>query len=58
MDLRKLLQGPKKSTWLISLANDLGRITQGVGNHVPRGTNTVFYVPKSIIPADRKVTYA
>ena len=27
-------------------------------NRMPRGTNTVFYVPKPSLPADRKVTYA
>ena len=25
---------------------------------MPCGTNTVFYVPKSSVPADRKFTYA
>ena len=58
MDLRQLLQGPNKSIWRTSLANDLGRLTQGVSTRMPRGTNTVFYVPKSRVPVDRKVTYA
>ena len=58
MDLRKLLQGPNKLIWRTRLDNYLVRLTQGVGTHMPRGTNTVFYVPKSSIPANRKVTYA
>ena len=58
MDLRQLLQGPNKSIWRNSLANDLDRLTQVVGTCMPCGTNTVFYVPKSSVPADRKVTYA
>ena len=58
LDLRQLLQGPNNSTWRTSLANDLGRLTQGVGTRMPRGTNTVLYVPKYSVPADCKVTYA
>ena len=58
MDLSQLLQGPKKSIWRTSLANNLGRLTQGVGTRMTCGTNTVLYVPKSRVPADRKVTYA
>ena len=58
MDLRQLLQGPNKSIWRTSLAKDLGRLTQGIRTRMPRGTNNVFYVPKSSIPVNRKVTYA
>ena len=55
--LRQLTQGPNNLTWCTSLTNDIGRLTQGVGTHMSCGTNTVFYVPKSSVPADRKVTY-
>ena len=58
MDLCQLLQGPKKSIWHTSLAKNLGRLTQGVGTCMPCSTNTVFYVPKSRVPDDCKVTYA
>ena len=58
MDLRQLLQVPNKSIWRTSLANYLGRLTQGVVTRMPSGTNTVFYVPKSSVPANLKVTYA
>ena len=58
MDLHQILQGPNKSIWRTILANNIGRLIQGVGTHMTRGTNTVFYVPKSSVPADRKVTYA
>ena len=58
MDLRQLLQGPNKSIWRTTLGNDIGRLTQGVGTCMPRGIKTVFYVPKSSVPAYRKVTYA
>ena len=58
MDLHQLLQGPNKSIWRTSLANDLGRLTQGVGTCMSRGTNTIFYVPKSRVTVDCKVTYS
>ena len=58
LDLLQLLQGPNKSTGRTSLANDLGRLTQGVGTRMPCGTNTVFYVPKASVSTNRKVTYA
>ena len=41
-----------------SIANDLGRLAQGVGTRMPTGTNTVFFIAKSAISQGRKVTYA
>ena len=38
------------------MANDLGRLAQGVGGHV-KGTDTIFFISKSQVPAGRKVTY-
>ena len=49
---------PDKDIWKTSLANDLGRISQGVGTRFPTGTNTVFFIPRSAIPAGRTVTYS
>ena len=53
-----LIRGSDGNTWVRALANDLGRLAQGVGNRMPTGTNTVFFFAKSSIPHDRKVTYA
>ena len=39
------------------LANDLGRLSQGVSTRIPTGTNTVFFIAKLAIPHGRKVTY-
>ena len=58
LDLCELLQGPNKSIWRTSLANDLGQMTQGVVTRMPRRANTVFYDPKSRVPSNRKITYA
>ena len=46
-----------RDTWIKSLANELGRLAQGVCNI--KGTDTIFFVLKSEIPEDRlkEVTY-
>jgi hypothetical protein len=38
------------------MANDLGRLAQGVGTRI-RGTNTFFFIPRHKVPVGRKVTY-
>ena len=50
--------GPDKEIWKTILANDLGRLAQGVDTKIPTGTNTVFIIPRSAIPAERTVTYS
>ena len=39
-----------------SCANKLGRLAQGLGDNV-KGTNTLFFIPKSKVPLNRTVTY-
>jgi hypothetical protein len=58
LEYRHLVAGPNGATWETSLANDLGRLAQGIGTRMPSGTNTIFFIAKSAIPTDRKVTYA
>ena len=53
-----LIRGPNTNTWFKALANDLGRLAQGVVTRMPTGTNTVFFVAKYSISHGRKVTYA
>ena len=43
LEYRHLIHGPKKVLWTTSLANDLGRIAQGVSTQMPKGKNTVFF---------------
>ena len=40
------------------LANDLGRLAKSVGTRMPTCTNTVFFIPRSAVPAGRTVTYS
>ena len=53
-----LIRGPDGATWVKALANNLGRLAQGVSTRMPTSTNPVFFVAKSSILHDRKVTYA
>ena len=54
-EYRHLSKGPDAHIWIRSLANDLGRLAQGVGTRMPSGTNTVFYIHPSKIPKHKKV---
>ena len=58
LEYSHLMCGPYKDIWKTSLANYLGRLTQGVGTRMPTGTNTVFFIPLSTVPARRTVTYS
>ena len=57
---QQLITHPKYSKlWTHSLANEFGRLAQGVGGQI-QGTNTIFFIHKHQVPADRwrDVTYA
>ena len=59
LEYRDLIKDPKlATTWQKSLANELGRLAQGIRD--VKGTDTIFFIPKSEIPRDRlkEVTYA
>jgi hypothetical protein len=56
-EYKHLSQGPDKTLWTTSFANELGRLAQGVGTRMPSGTETVFFIKKSQVPVGRKVTY-
>ena len=53
-----LVRGPNGDTWIRALANNLGRLSQGISTRMPTGTNTVLFIAKSATPHGRKVTYA
>ena len=52
-----LRTGPDKTTWIKAFANDLGRLAQGVGTRMPKGTNTIVFIPRHAVPHGRDVTY-
>ena len=57
LEYRQLIKGPDASIWKRSLANDIGRLAQGVGTRMKSGTNTIFFMHPSKIPKGKKVTY-
>ena len=58
LEYSHLMRGPNKDIWKKILANGLGRIAQGVDTRIPTGTNKVFFIPCSSIPAGHTVTYS
>ena len=51
LEYRDLIKKEKYlDTWSTSLANELGRLAQGISD--VKGTNTIFFIPKSEIPKD------
>ena len=57
LEYRHLIQGPDKYIWVKALANDFGRLAQGVKDRMPTGNSTMFFIHPSKIPAHKKVTY-
>lgn len=57
LEYRHLVLGPDKDTRIKTFANNMGRLAQGVGTRIPSGTDTIFFIEKSAVPEDRKVTY-
>ena len=43
LEYQYLSTGPEKTTWIRALANNIGRLAQGVGNRIC-GKNTIFFV--------------
>ena len=54
---RQLTNGPDAAVWGKACANDFGRLVQGVGTRLPTDTNTIFLIPYSQVPKDRKISY-
>ena len=56
LEYAALSSGPDKEVWIRALANDIGRLAQGVGARI-KGNSTMFFIHPSKIPRGRKVTY-
>jgi hypothetical protein len=57
MEYRKIITDPvMKNDWLISSANEFGRLMQGVGGRV-KGTDTMHFINRSDMPPGRTATY-
>jgi len=56
LEYKQLLQ-KDPATWNPSMANEIGRLAQGIGNRI-KGTNTIQFIKKEAIPKNKTVTYA
>ena len=52
-----MVKVPENWTWIKALENYLGRLSQGIGKRMPRGTNTILFTKNSDVPENRKVSY-
>ena len=52
-----LIQGPDKDIWVKALANNFGRLAQGVKDRMPTSNSTIFFIHPGKIPAHQKVTF-
>ena len=60
LEYKQLITHPKyREDWLLSSANEFGRLAQGVGGRIS-GTDTIFFIHKHEVPEDRfrDTTYA
>ena len=55
--LDSLLRGPNKTVWERGLANELGRLSQGMKDRV-RAMDTIDFIHRHEVPSGKKVTYA
>ena len=61
LNYRQLMRSQKHGkTWNKSLANEFGRLAQGLPDGRVTGTNTIFFIHRDQVPKDqlKDVTYA
>ena len=59
MEYRDLIKDPKLwETWNTSMANELGRLSQGLGEKMPTVLDTVHFISKYEVPKGKFSTYA
>ena len=56
LELPALFKGSEGNKWNIANTNEIGRLAQGVGTRMPRGLNTIFFIPHAK-PKHKKATY-
>ena len=57
LEIDALLRGSEGIDWDRAQANEVGRLAQGVGTRMPKGTNTIFFIPHHAKPKNKKATY-
>ena len=56
LEYRHLTKTAEKEVCQTVLANEFGRLVNGVGKRIHTGTNTMIFRPKSAVPTTAKVT--
>ena len=56
-EYRELRTSSEGATWILETADEIGRLAQGNKDTGISGTNTMFFIKKSDIPAGRCPTY-
>jgi hypothetical protein len=56
LQYNQLRKGPDSEQWIRATANEIARLAQGRQGG-PTVTNTMFLIPHTAVPADRKATY-
>jgi hypothetical protein len=54
----KVVSGADADKWLYSTENEFGRLTKGIMQHMPSGSETMCYPPHHALLKGRKFTYA
>eukprot|EP00957_Ditylum_brightwellii_P205286 15343203-Ditylum_brightwellii.AAC.1 len=57
LEFRHLIKSQDKAIWSTSMANEMGRLAQGVGNRI-KGTDTIFFIKHDQVPQGKIPTYA
>eukprot|EP00957_Ditylum_brightwellii_P022003 1659756-Ditylum_brightwellii.AAC.1 len=59
LEYHDLIKNPKyQKVWSISAANEFGRLAQGMGNQIPKGTDTLHFISYSKVPQNKNPIYA
>ena len=54
---RQLLEGPNAAKWYEGCVKEMGRLCQGSDPKTDSGTNTMFFIKHTDVPADKTPTY-
>jgi hypothetical protein len=59
MEYKDLMKDPSlRPTWIKAMANEFGRLAQGVGTRMPTGSGTIHFITPDRIPKGKFATYA
>ena len=59
MEYEDIIKDPKlQETWTTSISNELGRLSEGLGDRIPSVLNTVSFISKDKYPKRKFTMYA